>query len=392
GGTSTDVSLVADGRPQIAPQTVIDGLPVRTPVIDIATVGAGGGSIGWVDDGGLLRVGPRSAGASPGPACYRRGGSDPTVTDAHLIRGTLQPGSFLGGTMEVDRQAAVAAFDTLAESFEMSIETLADSVIRVAESNIVRAIQQVSTEQGLDPRDFVLVPFGGAGPLHAARVAEELGIATILVPRNAGVLSAAGLLMADYVHYRARTERCRLNEAAMPQIKSILAGLERDAGDYLDQVGIGGERYAEFVLEMRYVGQAFELSVAVDGDLDELTADQVLEAFRAAHHRVFEFSKPPEDPVEMVSYRVGVHARVDAFPFEPSRDGDQAGATAGSRQIDLVEGGENIGCRLLTREEIGTIPLAGAILVEDGTSTIYIPPGWQVRCDAAGNLIAQNGN
>ena len=122
GGTSTDVSLVADGRPQIAPQTVIDGLPVRTPVIDIATVGAGGGSIGWVDDGGLLRVGPRSAGASPGPACYRRGGSDPTVTDAHLIRGTLQPGSFLGGTMEVDRQAAVAAFDTLAESFEMSIE------------------------------------------------------------------------------------------------------------------------------------------------------------------------------------------------------------------------------------------------------------------------------
>ena len=198
-------------------------------------------------------------------------------------------------------------------------------MIRVAESNIVRAIQQVSTEQGLDPRDFVLVPFGGAGPLHAARVAEELGIATILVPRNAGVLSAAGLLMADYVHYRARTERCRLNEAAMPQIKSILAGLERDAGDYLEQVGIGGERYAEFVLEMRYVGQAFELSVAVDGDLDELTADQVLEAFRAAHHRVFEFSKPPEDPVEMVSYRVGVHARVDAFPFEPSRDGDQDG-------------------------------------------------------------------
>ena len=140
---------------------------------------------------------------------------------------------------------------------------------------------------------------------------------------------------------------------------------------------------------MRYVGQAFELSVTINGDLETLTVDQVLEAFRAAHHRVFEFSKPPEDPVEIVSYRVGVHARVDAFPFEAGHHGDQSGGDAARRQIDLVEGGESIRCRLLTRGEIGTAPLAGAILVEDGTSTIYVPPGWQVRCDAAGNLIAQ---
>ena len=265
GGTSTDVSLIADGQPQLAPQTLIDGLPVRTPVIDIATVGAGGGSIAWVDDGGLLRVGPQSAGATPGPACYGRGGTQPTVTDAHLIRGTLQSGSFLGGTMEVDRAAAVSVYQGLADSFDMSIDAVADSAIRIAESNIVRAIQQVSTEQGLDPRDFVLVPFGGAGPLHAARIAEDLDIEKILVPRNAGVLSAAGLLMADYVHYRARTDRTRLNEDAVATVKQVLAELAKEAAAYLDDVGVAGDQRFEYIVEMRYVGQAFELSVPIVG-------------------------------------------------------------------------------------------------------------------------------
>ena len=218
GGTSTDVALIVDGQAKVAPQTEIDGLPVRMPVIDIVTVGAGGGSIAWVDDGGFLRTGPHSAGAEPGPASYLRGGTLPTITDAHLIRGTLQGSSFLGGTMTVDREAAVDAFQDLAARLTLPIEELADSVIRIAESNIVRAIQQVSTERGHDPRDFTLVAFGGAGPLHAARVAEDLEIQTVLVPPIAGVLSAAGLLMSDYVHYRSRTERVRLNESAMSAV------------------------------------------------------------------------------------------------------------------------------------------------------------------------------
>ena len=164
GGTSTDVSLVADGDPELASMTRIDGLPVKTPVVDIVTVGAGGGSIAWADDGGLLRVGPGSAGATPGPACYRRGGDRPTVTDAHLVRGTLRPDAFLGGRMEVDRDAARRVFRPLAGRFGVSVEEIADSVIRLAEVSIVRAIQRVSTERGRDPRDYVLVPFGGAGP------------------------------------------------------------------------------------------------------------------------------------------------------------------------------------------------------------------------------------
>lgn len=391
GGTSTDVSLIADGQPQLAPQTAIDGLPVRTPVIDIATVGAGGGSIAWVDDGGLLRAGPQSAGATPGPACYGRGGTTPTVTDAHLIRGTLQPGSFLGGSMEVDREASVKAFAEVAERFKLSVEAAADSAIRIAESNIVRAVQQVSTEQGLDPRDFVLVPFGGAGPLHAARIAEDLDIEKILVPMNAGVLSAAGLLMADYVHYRSRTERTRLDEAAVATARSILAELAQEAGDYLDELKVAGARRFEYIAEMRYVGQAFELSVPIEAALEELTFDYLHDAFREAHHRIFEFSKPPEKPAEIVSYRVGVHAKADTYPFAAGKDPAETveNASTAPRTIEIVEGGETILCQAISRQAIGKNAMAGTLLVEDGTSTLYVPEGWTVRCDSCGNLILE---
>ncbi len=389
GGTSTDVALIADGQPQLAPQTLIDGLPVRTPVIDIATVGAGGGSIAWVDDGGLLRVGPQSAGATPGPACYGRGGTAPTVTDAHLIRGTLQPKSFLGGSMEVDRDAAVAAFQVLANSLNLSIEAAADSAIRIAESNIVRAIQQVSTEQGLDPRDFVLVPFGGAGPLHAVRIAEDLDIETILVPVNAGVLSAAGLLMADYVHYRSRTERTLLNESAVASVQSILSELAKEAAAYLDEVGVSGTRRFEYIVEMRYVGQAFELSVPLEVTPEQLTFAHLFEAFRAAHHRIFEFSKPPEKPAEVVSYRVGARAEVGSFAFDSGNAVEPDAMQAPLRTIDIEEGGATIVCKIIPRQAIGTKAMGGTILVEDGTSTLYVPEGWQVRRDNPGNLLIE---
>ena len=240
GGTSTDVSLISDGVPDLAPMTKIDGLPVKTPVIDIVTVGAGGGSIGWVDDGGLLRVGPQSAGAEPGPACYGRGGEVPTVTDAHMIRGSVRAESFLGGEMKVDPAASRGVFAPLAEALDISVEELADSVIQLAESNIVRAIQQVSTERGRDPRGYAIVPFGGAGPLHAARVAEELGVTKVVVPPHAGVLSAAGLLMSDYVYYRVRTRKLQLADSAMGEVRETLAALEAEVDEYLQSLGVEG--------------------------------------------------------------------------------------------------------------------------------------------------------
>lgn len=383
GGTSTDVSLVADGQPDLAPMTKIDGLPVRTPVIDIATVGAGGGSIAWRDDGGLLRVGPQSAGADPGPAAYGRGGAAPTVTDAHLIRGTLQPDQFLGGEMKVDRAAASAVFQGLAGQMDLTPEALADSTIRVAEGNIVRAIQQVSTERGHDPRDFALVPFGGAGPLHAARVAEDLGIRTVLVPANAGVLSAAGLLMSDYSHYRARTERIRLDPDAIPRMVEVFADLTVEAEAYLAEAGVTGPFRRQHLLEMRYVGQAFEVTVGLDRAPEEVTLDALQAAFSAAHHRIFEFSKPPEDAAEIVSYRLGIHAAAEAVPAQPPATFPDPG-----RSVAITESGQQLTCRIKPRQAV-SVPEPGPALIEDGTSTIYVPPGWSVRRDSADGLIME---
>ena len=387
GGTSTDVALIADGRPELASMTRIDGLPVMTPVIDIVTVGAGGGSIAWTDDGGLLRAGPSSAGAIPGPACYRRGGNRPTVTDAHLVRGTLRPDAFLGGRMEVDRDAARQAFRPLAGRFGVPVEEIADSVIRLAEVSIVRAIQRVSTERGRDPRDYVLVPFGGAGPLHAARVAEDLAIETVVVPPNAGVLSASGLLLADHVHYRSRTRRLAVSEANMADIRGTVDRLQAQARDYL--AGLGIETGADFdrVLEMRYLGQAFEVPVPLsDLDLDEMQAEDLVARFAEAHRRIFEFAKPHGDPVEVVSFRVGVKAPPPPMPAMHRRQANAAGERG---RTVLTERGETLDAGLMTRADLGPVAAGGPLLVDDGSATVYVPPRWTAVRDENDNVILQ---
>ncbi|MEH6545739.1 MAG: hydantoinase/oxoprolinase family protein [Sneathiella sp.] len=391
GGTSTDVALIVNGTPELTPQTKIDGLPVRTPVIDIATVGAGGGSIAWIDDGNLLRVGPQSAGAHPGPASYGRGGTLPTITDAHLIRGTLQANSFLGGTMKVDLDAARTSFKTMSIYLSMPIEELADSIIQIAEANIVRAIQQVSTERGRDPRDFAIVAFGGAGALHAARVAEDLDINTVIVPPHAGVLSAVGLLMSDYVHFRARTERTQLVDNSLASIISNLSDLRAQTEMHMKSEGISEGLVFEHILEMRYVGQAFEVSVTLEENLERLTVSAISRAFSEAHHRIFEFSKPPEDAVEIVSYRVG--ARTKSMDFSIFGDGGtNKNASNFKREfIEITEGGKATQCKLMTRQSIGEEISFGPVLIEDGTSTIYVPPNWSALCDGANNIILRQG-
>ena len=385
GGTSTDVALIADGRPELASMTRIDGLPVKTPVIDIVTVGAGGGSIAWVDDGGLLRVGPHSAGAAPGPACYGRGGDRPTVTDAHLVRGTLRADAFLGGRMAVDPETARHALEPLAARFGLAVEEIADSVVRLAEVSIVRAIQRVSTERGRDPRDYVLVPYGGAGPLHAARVAEDLAIGTVVVPPNAGVLSASGLLLSDHVHYRTRTRRLAVSEASMGAIRETVEALQAEARDYLAALGIEAEADFDRVLEMRYPGQAFEVPVPLSGmDLDRLRAEELARLFGEAHRRVFEFAKPHGDPVEVVSFRVGVRAPP---PPMPSMGRAPANGRAAPRSARLTERGEALEAGLLTRAELGPDAMTGPLLIDDGSAMIYAPPGWTAAADGHGNAI-----
>ena len=388
GGTSTDVCLVTDGRPIIAPETAVDGLPIRTPVVDIASVGAGGGSIVWRDAGGMLRVGPRSSGADPGPACYGRGGIEPTITDAHVIRGSIQPGSFLGGRMKLDVAAARSAFEPLAKAFGMTLEAIADSAIRLADANVVRAIQLISTELGRDPRDYVLVPFGGAGPLHAGRIAEDLGIATIVVPQNAGVLSAFGLLASDFTQYETVTNRMPVDDAAPAAVRGVLEGLRERLEQRFRSLGIRGELRFGYTLQMRFVGQAFEVDVPLEPPrLAKLDADSLRQHFDQAHRLVYMDSGGAGlggKRIEIVGFRVGATA-----PEKPVLAGRPAAEAARAlKRIRIHESREARDCTVTTRLQVEAAGgMAGPLLVEDETATIYVPPGWRAAGDTSGNLI-----
>ena len=391
GGTSTDVALVNNDQAELAPMTMIDGLPVKTPVVDIVTVGAGGGSIAWVDDGGLLRVGPQSAGATPGPACYGRGGKLPTVTDAHLVRGTLQSDSFLGGKMSVDLAAASHVIGEIAKKFNVELAEMADNIIRVAEANIVRAIQQVSTERGSDPREFALVPYGGAGPLHAARVAEDLNIETVVVPPNAGVLSASGLLLSDYIHYRSQTKRLLLNEKNLISIQSNISSLTTEAKEYLMKLGIQPNKRIETSLEMRYVGQAFEVPVKLtETDVCNISLALLQKRFAEAHHKIFEFSKPEGDPVEIISIRVGAGEKTPELAVE--HDNEDTNNDPKITKVDIVERGILSETTNLSRADLTGRTVSGPVLVQDQNSTVYVPFGWQVRLDDYYNIVLKRGS
>jgi N-methylhydantoinase A len=391
GGTSTDVSLVQGGEPSLAPETEVDGLPIRTPVLDIVSVGAGGGSLVWMDDGGMLRVGPRSAGADPGPACYGRGGTLPTVTDAHVVRGTIRPESFLGGAMRLDPDAAHEAFRDIAARLGTDVRGAAAAAIRLAVANIVRAMQLVSTERGRDPRDYALVPFGGAGPLLAAEIAEELGVAEILVPPNPGVVSALGLLSADYVKVYGATRRMPLDGAAPGALREAHARFRATAEREFGELELGGGGL-EFALEadMRFLGQAFEIPVPIeDAALPRLGAAELAERFTAAHRRVYLHGGEPGRRAEIVSLRFAVRRRLDSLPEPRERAADLARpATAAVRAAD----GRTLSARLLDAARLPPeAPVEGPALIEGYSSTTWAPEGWAARRDAAGNVLLRKG-
>ena len=387
GGTSTDVCLIQDGEPELTGQSSIDGLPVRTPLFDIVSVGAGCGSIVWVDDGGMLRVGPQSAGAEPGPACYGRGGDRPTITDAHVIQGTIRPEAFLGGAMSIDEQASHRAFEGIAAHFDLPLPEMADSAIRLADANIVRAIQLISTERGRDPRDYVLVAFGGAGPLHAARVAEDLDIGTILVPPYAGVLSAYGLLASDYRLFETRTRRILVDERAPGVIRDTVGEMRERIDERLRDIGLGnGDSFMHLTLEMRFVGQAFEVPVDIDPErLDDLTTRGLLAAFIDAHHRVYLYGAANRTAAEVVSFRLGAVSPVERVPGLRESHGEIHARTHRHR---IFDGRENVDCTLVPRAALNPgHRLEGPGIVDDVTSTIFVPAGWRSEVDDHENLI-----
>jgi N-methylhydantoinase A len=393
GGTSTDVSL-CPGQVQQTSEGSIAGLPLRLPIIDIHTVGAGGGSIAYLDAGGALRVGPRSAGAEPGPVCYGRlGAEEVTVTDANLVLGRLDAGHFLGGRMALDLERATACFQDLARRLSLPLEAAAWGVVRVANSNMERAIRTISVERGHDPRRFTLVAFGGAGPLHACELAATLGIPRVLLPPAPGVLSALGMILADVVKDYSQTVMLPAHALQPDTLPALLAPLLERARADLGAEGLAQESIElRPALDMRYAGQSFELTVAAsDWEVEELIL-----AFHAAHHRRFAYASESE-PVEIVNLRVqavGHTAKPQLAAQEPG-PADPRRAHSGYKPVYFADGDSRHAARpifaaLYERERLapGNIVVGPAIIWQLDTTTV-IPPGWAATVDVWGNLVAE---
>jgi N-methylhydantoinase A len=377
GGTSTDVAPVVGGAVQLTTESVVAGVPLRLPMVDVHTVSAGGGSIAWVDEGGALRVGPRSAGAEPGPACYGRGGTEPTVTDANLVLGLLPDGGRFGGGVTLSRELAEVALARLGETLGVPAVEAARGVVRVADTEMVRALRVISVERGLDPRDFALVAFGGAGGLHACSLAEELGCRTVLVPRAAGVLSALGLAISDVRHDHVRP----FLGADPDALAAAFAGLERAASTAL--AGARLERYAD----LRYAGQSFELTVPGDD------AGSLVAAFHEAHERRYGH-RIDDEPVEILAVRV-VATRAGGLP--DLRDaGDTAGAgrdgpaVRGTRAVHLAAGPVVAAVHERTRMAPGD-RVRGPAVVDFPEATCLVPTGWAGAVDEVGTLVLTRG-
>src|SRR5580658_5208552 len=304
GGTSTDVALLSGGECRLSGEAVVQGYPIKAPMLDIHTVGAGGGSIAYVD-GGLLKVGPRSAGANPGPVCYGLGNIEPTVTDANVLLGLLNPRHLLGGRMKVHHDLARAAIERLAAELGLDAMATADGILSVVTANMARAIRVISVQRGYDPRDYTLMAFGGAGPLHAARLAKELDIGRILVPRNPGILCAMGLLLTDLRADFAITRLRALDDAVLSDIRTAFHALDARARDWFDRESIGAaDRRIARTVDMRYAGQNYELSVPLpDGDIAAGSLTALADGFAAVHRRMYGFA-PDDEPVQLVTFRV----------------------------------------------------------------------------------------
>jgi N-methylhydantoinase A len=393
GGTTADVSLVVGGEPQMRFRGDAAGHPVNLPQIDVLSVGAGGGSIARVDRFGSLTVGPESAGADPGPAAYGRGGDAATVTDAHVVLGTIDPARFLGGRMALDREASHAALARhVARPLGLDVEEGAAAVIRVADAAMGRAFRLVSVARGHDPRRFALVAFGGAGPMHACAVAQELGIARVIVPRYPGVASALGLLLADVRHDLRRTWLRRTRALDVSELAARLAELEREGRELLAGSGVtNGRGRVEFELDMRYRGQAYELTVPVaDPRVDEDALASLENAFHVAHRRAYGHDSPV-DEVEIVTLRAHATAATEVPAWDGAGGGRGAPRASGRRRVYAAAGPVDYG--VYEREELEQgATLAGPAIVEQDDSTLVVPPGWRLAVRGAGTALVERGS
>jgi N-methylhydantoinase A len=404
GGTTAKAALIQNGTPRLTKDYEVGvsaragtgsqrggGYPIRTPALDLVEIGAGGGSIAWVDSGGMLRVGPASAGADPGPASYGKGGREPTVTDANLVLGRLNPRFFLGGEIELDvEQARRAIHETCARPLGMDVLAAAQAVVEIANAAMVNALRLVSVQRGYDPRDFVLVAFGGAGPVHANRLAAETEIATTLIPPGPGLFSALGLLVSDLKHDYSAAVMRRADRLDLTALAATLERLKAEGRTALAREGISPQ---DMVLQnhadLRYVGQSFELTIPLPGGvLGPETVARTLEHFHREHERAYGYNAP-EEPVEWVNVRLTALGRI-AKPGlrECPATGDAQAARKPSRSVYFAEAKGTVACPVYDRYLLGAgAILEGPAIVEELDSTTVIHPGYRGQVDRFGNLL-----
>ena len=389
GGTSFDISLIRDGVPLMSFDGLVGDINIAVPLLDIHTIGAGGGSIGWIDDRGILRMGPRSAGSRPGPAAYGRGGRLPTCTDASVALGYLHPDSFEGAEIKLDRDAAVAAIEhELAGPLGLGVQQAAAGMYQVLVAEMAAGIREVTVERGLDPRGMPLVVGGGAGALHAAAVADELGIEDVVIPYGAATMSALGMLMTDFVHDAVRAHAVALQGAAeVDAVNAALAELAGEARLELVHQGVPADRIVVSPrLELRYEGQFHRVTVVLDPDLPA-TGDSIRRALDDEHELLYGYAMPGAG-VEVINLRVRATGAVATVPeHRLAVDNGRAGA-AGRRHVYL--GDEWIEVTVFDGDGVDR-PVLGPVIVELPASTALVPPGWAVTSEPGVGLLMHSG-
>ena len=378
GGTSADIAVVEDGRPRSSTAEQIGGIPVMMPVVGVTAIGAGGGSVAWVDEVGVPKVGPQSTGANPGPACYGRGGKEATLSDAFVVSGFLDPERFLGGRMRLDPSLAEEAIRRYADPLGMGVNEAAESVVRVAVSNMYAAFTKILSRAGIDQRDFALVAFGGAGPLVGSLLAREVGIPTVFVPRSPGTLCALGAITADILNDAVRTVHGRLDALDLRALAREQRALEADLLAWVREHGVQvASASFRHGADMRYVGQSYEIEVPVDPAwLEAGVAARLLDGFHAAHERVFGHADP-HAPVEIVNLRVQLRGVRPRVPLVEVAAGTGAVPT-GARRIWLD--GRPAQARVYERASLGSGDrVAGPAIVEQPDTTVLRPGGRRRR-------------
>ena len=392
GGTSTDVSL-CPSRIKETTGSQVGGYPISVPMIDIHTVGAGGGSIARVDAGGALVVGPQSAGADPGPACYGKG-DQITVTDANLVLGRMLPDNFLGGRMTLDRQRAEGLIAELASQISLSVQETALGVIRVVNANMARAIRATSQERGYDPRQFTMVPFGGAGPMHCCELAHEMGIPRVLVPARPGILSALGVAIADIVKDYSRTVMMRGDDINRVQLDEEFHGMEGLAREELEKEGLPMDRMVpQRFLDVRYVGQSFELTIDYPSPTRRIDTARmrrsIADSFYRAHLQRFGYADRGE-AVEIVNLRLKLGLEMDKPQIVAVQAAGSGSTPALIGEVQVVFSGGPVTTRLYGRENLRTgDQISGPAIVLQMDTTVVITPGWTGTTDDYGNLVLE---